>query len=103
MALEGVGVFLVVKSYFVATLLGILGAIAHAIQAVKKQGWKGWLSFIGDVAVCIFFGQVFYHIGILWSPEYAIVLTSLGSFWGAKSFDFIKEYILKSLQANLPK
>lgn len=103
MAPEGIGIFFAVKSYFVATLLGILGAVAHAIQAVKRQGWKGWFSFFGDVAVCIFFGQVFYQVGILWSPEKAIILTSLGSFWGAKSFDYIKGYVIKSVQANFPK
>lgn len=96
----GIGIYLLAKSYALATVLGFLGAIAHAIQAVKKQGWKGWLSFSGDVIVCVFFGQVFYQIGILWSPEKAVILTSLGSFWGAKSFDYFKEWIINSIKAN---
>ena len=100
MGSEGIGVLVVVKSYSIATLLGLLGGIAHAIQEVKKKGWKGWVSFCGDVIVCVFFGQVFYQFGTVYFPEQAIILTSLGAFWGAKSFDYLKEWIINSIKAN---
>lgn len=96
----GLGIFLVTKSYVIATFLGLLGAIAHAIQKVKDAGWKGWFSFLGDVVVCVFFGQVFYQLGMKINPEYAVLFTSLGSFWGAKSFDYLKDWIITSLKAN---
>lgn len=97
---SGIGLFLLVKSYFVATFMGILGGVAHAIQEVKKKGWKGWLAFAGDVIVCVFFGQVFYQVGMVFAPDKAIIFTSLGSFWGAKSFDYLRDWIINSVKAN---
>lgn len=101
MAPETVGVAYVIKTYFLASIFAFFGGVAHAIQNVKKAGWKGWISFSGDIVVCVFFGNVFYQIGMLFEPKYAIVLTSLGSFWGAKSFDYIKDWIITSLRANI--
>lgn len=97
---SGFGLYMIIKTYALATIMGLLGGVAHAIQEVKKSGWKGWVSFSGDVIVCVFFGQVFYQVGILFSPEKAIILTSLGAFWGAKSFDYLKEWVINSIRAN---
>lgn len=97
----GVGIIMATKGYITATLMGIFGGIAHAIQEVKKQGWKGWISFASDVIVCVFFGQIFYQIGLLFYPKEAIILTSLGSFWGAKSFDYLRVWILNSIKSNV--
>ena len=91
----------IIKTHFLATIFAFFGGVAHAIQNVKKSGWKGWISFLCDIVVCIFFGNVFYQIGLIIKPEYAIVLTSLGSFWGAKSFDYIRDWVLNSLKANI--
>lgn len=100
---EQIGFIYILKTYFLASLIAFFGGVAHAIQQVKKSGWKGWVSFFADVFVCIFFGNVFYQIGLLVAPAYAIILTSLGSFWGAKSFEYLKVWVIKSLEANLPK
>jgi hypothetical protein len=101
MSPETIPVVYIVKTYFLASIFAFFGGVAHAIQNVKKAGWKGWFSFLGDIVVCIFFGNVFYQFGLIVEPEYAIVFTSLGSFWGAKSFDYIKDWVLNSLKANI--
>ena len=103
MAPESLGLMYIFKTYLLATLIGLFGGIAHAIEVVKEKGWKGWISFFADVFVCIFFGQIFYQFGLLYAPHMAVILTSLGSFWGAKSFDYMKVWIVRSLQSNLPK
>lgn len=99
--METIPSIIIVKQYLLATIFAFLGGVAHAIQKIKTAGWKGWVSFSGDIFVCIFFGQVFYQVGLLWDPKYAIVLTSLGSFWGAKSFEYLKDWIINAARANL--
>ena len=101
MSPETIPVVYIIKTYLLASIFAFFGGVAHAIQNVKRVGWKGWFSFLGDIVVCIFFGNVFYHVGIIINPEYAIVLTSLGSFWGAKSFEYLKNWALNSLKANI--
>ena len=98
---ETLGILYFIKTYLLASIFAFFGGIAHAIQNVKKAGWRGWVSFGSDVVVCIFFGNVFYQIGLLTEPNYAIIMTSVGSFWGAKSFEYLKEWILNSLKAKL--
>lgn len=99
--MESVPIIIVIKQYLLVTLFAFWGGVAHAIQNVKKAGWKGWMSFVSDVIVCVFFGNVFYQVGLLVEPTYAIVFTSLGSFWGAKSFEYLKDWIITSLKANI--
>jgi len=101
MAPESITFMYIIKTYLIASIFAFFGGVAHAIQNVKKAGWKGWCSFLGDIVVCIFFGNVFYHVGLILNPEYAIILTSLGSFWGAKSFEYVKDWVLNSLKANI--
>lgn len=99
--MESLPVFIAIKQYLLVTLFAFWGGVAHAIQNVKKAGWKGWVYFVSDVIVCVFFGNVFYQVGLLVEPTYAIVFTSLGSFWGAKSFEYLKDWIITSLKANI--
>lgn len=103
MAPESFGIAYIIKTYMLATVVAFVGGLAHAIEAVKRQGWKGWVNFTSDIFVCIFFGNVFYQFGLLFAPHLAIILTSLGSFWGAKSFEYLKLWLIKSIQANVPK
>lgn len=99
--METIPPLLLAKHYLIVTAVAFFGGMANAIQQVKKAGWKGWVSFCSDIVVCIFFGNVFYQIGLLTEPKYAIILTSLGSFWGAKSFEYLKRWVLTSLKANV--
>lgn len=99
--METIPTVIIIKQYFIATVFAFFGGVAHAIQKVKESGWKGYFSFCGDIVVCIFFGNVFYQMGLLMEPKYAIILTSVGSFWGAKSFDYLKKWMIASLKANL--
>lgn len=91
------------KTHIVAFLASLIGAMAHAFERVRANGWVGWLSFTTDIFVCIFFGHVFYQIALISMPEYAIIATSLGAFWGPKSFEYLKTWLIKSLQANISK
>ena len=43
MAPEGWGIAYIIKTYFLASIFAFFGGIAHAIQNVKKAGWKGWV------------------------------------------------------------
>lgn len=95
------GVVPFIKTHSVAFLASVIGAIAHAFERIRANGWVGWFSFTADIFVCVFFGNVFYQITSISMPEYAIIATSLGAFWGPKSFDYLKTWLLKSLKANI--
>jgi len=84
----------------VAAALG--GALSHALTEVNKNGWKGWINFLSDTFVCVFFGFIFHQIGVVTYPEQATVFTALGAFWGTESFKYLRNWVIKSLQANLP-
>ena len=101
MAPESLGILYIIKTYLVASIFAFLGGLAHAIQSVKRTGWRGWISFVSDILVCIFFGNVFYQIGLIVKPEYAIIMTSLGSFWGAKSFEYLKEWMVATVNIKI--
>jgi len=98
--------FLIAALGFKQTILAIAaaltGALAHALTEVRKDGWKGWVNFLSDTFVCVFFGFVFHQIGSVVSPEQTTVFTALGAFWGTESFKYLRNWVIKSLQANLP-
>lgn len=89
------------KQTILAILAAFAGALAHALTEVRKDGWKGWVNFMSDTFVCIFFGFVFHQIGTVFAPEQSTVLTALGAFWGTESFKYLRNWMIKSLQANL--
>lgn len=91
----------VFKQFFIAFAAALAGALAHALTEVRKNGWKGWVSFLSDTFVCVFFGFIFHQIGVLVAPEQATVFTALGAFWGTESFRYLKSWLVKSLQANI--
>lgn len=98
---ETIGTLYFIKTYFLVFLAALFGGVAHALQKVKHAGWKGWVSFVSDIVVCVFFGTVFYQLGLMVKPESAVIMTSLGSYWGAKSFEFLKDWVIIGLKANL--
>lgn len=76
----------------------MFGAVAHAIEEVRKSGWKGWLSFTSDIFVCSFVGWVFFHVlSLTGYHEYAIIGSSIGSYWGTKGFVKIRDLFLDSI------
>ena len=90
-----------IKKYLIIVLATMFGAFAHALESVKKQGWKGWVEFFADVIVCSFVGFAFYHLAQLIYPDASVIFTSLGSYWGTKGFVLIREWVVKSVKANL--
>lgn len=91
------------KQFFIVFFAAVAGALSHALNEVRTNGWKGWLNFASDTFICVFFGFVFHQLGIVIAPEKAIIFTALGSFWGTESFKYLRNWFIKSLQANLPK
>ena len=76
----------------------LFGAVAHAIESVRTTGWKGWASFLSDIFVCSFVGWVFFHVLQLWgAADYAIIGSSIGSYWGTKGFVKIRDLFLDSV------
>lgn len=97
-----IGLILVAKKYLLVCFSATAGALAHALEKVKTMGWKGWVSFFSDMFVCIFFGTVFAQLTVLTGhADYQVIATSLGSYWGAKSFEYAKLWLLNSLKANI--
>lgn len=89
------------KKYTPFLIAALFGAIAHAVEKVKLVGWKGWMSFISDLIVCSFVGYTFFQMSLLFNPDYAIIATSIGSYWGTKGFNLMKDWFINSVKANL--
>lgn len=76
----------------------LFGAVAHAVEEVRKSGWRGWGAFLSDIFVCSFVGWVFFHVLTLTGQnEYAIIGSSIGSYWGTKGFVKIREIFFSSI------
>ncbi len=81
-----------------AVFATLFGAFAHAVEEVRKAGWKGWGKFLSDILVCSFVGWVFFHVFLLWGMnDYAIIGSSIGSYWGTKGFIKIRDLFLDSI------
>lgn len=91
------------KQFFIVLFAALAGALSHALNEVRTNGWKGWLNFASDAFICVFFGFVFHQLGTIIAPEKAIIFTALGSFWGTESFKYLRNWFVRSLEANLPK
>lgn len=92
---------LLIKKYTLVTVSVLFGATAHALEEIRKFGWKGWIYFLSDVFVCSFIGWTFYHLAQLTYPDYTFLACSVGSFWGTKAFNYVKDWLLNSLKANI--
>jgi hypothetical protein len=89
------------KSYLPVVLAALFGATAHALEEIKKVGWKGWASFIIDLVICSFVGYTFFHLALFVNPEnpqYAVFATSIGSYWGTRGFRFVKQWFINGLK-----
>lgn len=75
----------------------LFGAVAHALEEVRKNGWKGWFMFGSDIFVCSFVGWLFFHAIALISTDVAIVGSSIGSYWGTKGFVKIRDWFFESI------
>lgn len=89
------------KDYAVFIFAVLLGAVAHALEKIKSSGWKGFFYLSSDVVVCSFVGFLFYHFAMGFYPDGAIVACSIGSFWGTKGFNFIRDIVINAVKANI--
>lgn len=97
---EIIGIVLI-KKYGIVFLAALFGAVAHALDEIRKSGWKGWFSFSSDIIVCSFVGYAFYHFSQIVYPDVSIFATSIGSFWGTKGFSYLKDWFINSIKANI--
>lgn len=65
------------------------GAIAHVLEEIRTQGWKGWISALSSGFVAFFAGGVVYAFAMHIYPDYAGGLAGLGGFFGAKSIGIL--------------
>lgn len=79
------GIKYVLITYIFPLLLIIGGTIAHVLEEIKVQGWKGWASALSSGFIAFFAGIVVYTFAVHFYPEYAGGLAGLGGFFGARS------------------
>lgn len=91
------------KLFLLPVIAVLFGATAHALERVRKVGWRGWVDMITDIIICSFMGFTFYHLTSIIYPSLAILSCSIGSYWGTKGFVFLKNALITTLQANLDK
>lgn len=89
----------ILKGYLLPSIAIFVGALAHSLQEVKVNGWKGGLMFSSDLIVAMVTGYIFYQSVVLFNPEYMMLAASLGGYLGPASVKFV----IKSWQANTPK
>jgi hypothetical protein len=90
---------LLFKGYILPAIAIFMGALAHSLQEVKKNGWKGGLMFSADLIIASVAGYIFYQSVVLFNPNYMMVAASLGGYLGPASVKFV----IKAWQANAPK
>jgi hypothetical protein len=92
---------LAIKKYIPVIAAALFGAVAHALEEIKTVGWRGWVGFITDIIICSFVGYAFYHMTLVIKPDYAVISTSLGSYWGTRGMRYIKNWFINSIKANI--
>ena len=85
-----------------AVFATLFGAFAHALEDVRKNGWKGMFYFASDVFVCCFIGWLFFHAVSFVNPDYAVLGSSIGSYWGTKGFVKIRDLFFDTLAKLKP-
>lgn len=69
------------------------GAIAHVLEEIRVQGWKGWLPAISSGFVAFFAGTLVYSFALHFYPDYAGGIAGVGGFLGTKSITILIKII----------
>lgn len=88
---------LATKKYFVLAGVILFGALAHAIEDTKKNGWQGFGWFIANTFVAAFVGMLFSHIASLISPDWMFAAGGMGGYMGPVAFKYIRNATLSRL------
>lgn len=76
-------------TYIFPILLNLAGAVAHVLEEIRVDGWRGWLSAFSSGFVAFFSGTMVLTFAYHFYPEYAGGLAGLGGFFGAKSINVL--------------
>lgn len=93
------GIAITFKGYLLPAFAILTGSIAHALQEVKKKGWKGWASLIADIFIAMVAGNVLYQFILIWNPEYSVFSAAIGGYLGPNSVKFLV-HVIKSYKTN---
>lgn len=88
---------LATKKYFVLAGVILFGALAHAIEDTKKNGWQGFGWFIANTFVAAFVGMLFSHIASLISSDWMFAAGGMGGYMGPVAFKYIRNATLSRL------
>lgn len=88
---------LATKKYFVLAGVILFGALAHAIEDAKKNGWQGFGWFVANTFVAAFVGMLFAHIASLISPDWMFAAGGMGGYMGPVAFKYIRTATLARL------
>jgi hypothetical protein len=81
----GLGLKYIFIHFIIPTLMTLAGAIAHVLEEIRMDGWKGWVNALSSGFVAFFAGTVVFSFALHFYPDYAGGLAGLGGFFGAKS------------------
>lgn len=88
---------LAAKKYFILAGVIMFGAVSHAIEDTKKNGWQGFGWFIANTFVAAFVGMLFSHIASLISPDWMFAAGGMGGYMGPVAFKYIRTATLSRL------
>lgn len=85
---------LATKKYFILAGVILFGAISHAIEDARKDGWQGIGWFVANVFVAAFVGMLFAHIATILQPDFVLAAGGIGGYMGPASFKYIRQATL---------
>lgn len=91
---------LATKKYFVLAGVILFGALAHAIEDTKKNGWQGFGWFIANTFVAAFVGMLFSHVASLVSVDWMYAAGGIGGYMGPAAFKYIRSAAFARLGLN---
>lgn len=90
-------VVLASKRYLVLAGVILFGAVAHAIEDTKKNGWMGAGWFAANIFLAAFVGMVFAQVASIMSPEFTFAAGGVGGYMGPAAFKYVRASVLSRL------
>jgi len=84
-----VGTKYVIVTYVLPLLSITAGAVAHVLEEIRIQGWRGWVSALSSGFVAFFAGTMVFTFALAFYPNFAGGLAGLAGFFGPKSISIL--------------
>ena len=88
------------KKYLLMAAVIMFGAVSHAIEDARKNGWKGMGWFCANIFVAGFVGMMFSQIASLISVDWMFVSGGVGGYMGPVAFKYNRSATLSRLGIN---